>query len=82
MSYSVRISLVEVITETEILIKSVALLFFAEFTEKLCQIVGNKAVVVGEVLWSELRNFPTGEIAVHTVKKRGISAHFGRERIE
>ena len=63
------IALIEVFAEAEILVQCVTVLLLAKLPDELCQIVGDEAVVVGEMLRSELRYLPAGNIAVHTVKE-------------
>ena len=76
------VALIEVLSQTEILVQRIAVLLLAKLTDKLCQIVGDEAVVVGEMLRTELRYLPAGNIAVHTVEERCVRSHFGRERVK
>ena len=76
------IALIEVLAKAEILVQRIAVLLLAKLTDELCQIVGDEAVVVGEMLRTELRYLPAGNIAVHTVEKRRVRSHFRRERVK
>lgn len=58
------------------------MLFLAQFTQELCEVVSDEAIIVGEVLRPELRDLPAGDIAVHTIQECRISTHFTRERIK
>ncbi|MPM98336.1 hypothetical protein SDC9_145521 [bioreactor metagenome] len=66
----------------EIPIQRIAVLLLAQLTNKLSKVIRNKAVVIGKVLRAELWNFPAGDIAVHTIKKRRICAHLRGERVK
>ena len=57
------IALSEVLAKAEILVQRIAVLLLAKLTDELCQIVGDEAVVVGEMLRTELRYLPAGNIA-------------------
>ena len=76
------VTLIEVLAKAEILVQRIAVLLLAKLTDELCQIVGDEAVVVGEMLRTELRYLPAGNIAVHTVKERRVRSHFGREWVK
>ena len=76
------VALVEVLAKAEILVQCITVLLLAKLPNKLCQIVGDEAIVVGEMLRAELRYLPTGNIAVHTVKERCVRSHFGREWVK
>ena len=45
----------------------------AHFTHKLSKVIGDKAVIVSEVFWTHLWNFPAGDIAMHSVKESTIN---------
>ena len=76
------IALIKVFAEAEILVQRIAVLLLAKLPDKLCQIVGDEAIVVGEMLRAELRYLPTGNITVHTVKECCVRSHFGREWVK
>ena len=76
------IALIEVLAKAEILVQRIAVLLLTKLTDELCQIVGDEAVVIGEMLRTELWDLPAGNIAVHTVKERRVRSHFGRERVK
>ena len=76
------ITLVQVLAQTEVMVERIAVLFLAQFPDELCQIIADKAIVIREMLRAELRNLPAGEIAVHTVEKCRVGAHFWRERVK
>ena len=66
----------------EIVIQRITILLLPQFTDELGQIVRDEAVVIGEVLRTELRDLPAGNIAMHTVEEGRIGAHLRRERIK
>ena len=74
------IALIKVFAEAEILVQRIAVLLLAKLPDKLCQIVGDESVVIGEMFGAELRYLPAGDVAVHTVEKCRVRSHFGRER--
>ena len=49
------------------MINGIAILFLTQLPDKLCQIIADKSVIVGKMLRSEFRDFPSRQIAVHTV---------------
>ena len=76
------ITLVEVLAKAEILVQRITVLLLAKLTDELCQIVSDEAVVVGEMLRTELWYLPAGNIAVHTVKECRIRSHLRREWVK
>ena len=58
------------------------MLFLTQFTKELREVVGNKSIIIGEMLRTELRNFLAGDIAVHTIQECRIGTHFTRERLK
>ena len=76
------IALIEVLAKVEIPVQRIAVLLLAKLTDELCQIISDETVVIGEMLRTELRYLPAGDIAVHTVEERCVRSHFGRERVK
>ena len=76
------ISLIQIPAQAEEAVQAVALLLFPKLSDELRQVVGDEAVVVGEVLRAEFRNLPAGKIAVHPVQERGICSHLAGEGIK
>ena len=64
------VSLVKVLSKTEILFNSIAILFLAKFPNKFCKVICYKAIVICKVLRSELRNLPPRNITVRTSGSR------------
>ena len=52
------VALIQVLSEPEIFIQCIAVLFLAKLANKLSEIVRDKAVIVGKVFGAELRGFP------------------------
>ena len=76
------ITLIQILSQTEIVIQSIAVLLLTEFADEFCQVIGDETIVVGEVLWTELGNLPSRQIAVHTIKECCIRAHLNGEWVE
>ena len=74
-----RITLVQVSSQPEIVVKCITILFLTKFPNKFCQIITNKTIIIGKMLRSELRNLPSWKIAVHAIKKCCIRSHFRRK---
>ena len=76
------ISLIKILTETEIMVNCITVLFLTQLTNELCKIVADESVVICKMLRTELRNFPSRQIAMHTVKERRVCSHFWRKRVK
>ena len=81
-TYSDGISLIEILTKTEIMVNGIPILFLTKLTYELCKVVTDKSIIVCEMLRTELWNLPTRQIAMNTVKECCISSHFRRERVK
>ena len=54
-------------------------LLLAKLPDKLCQIVGDESVVIGEMFGAELRYLPAGDVAEMCIRDRGITAWTSRQ---
>ena len=76
------ISLIQIFAESEVMIKSIAILLLPQFSYELCKVIRNKSVVIREVFRTELWNLPAWNVAMHSVKKCCIRSHLRREWIK
>ena len=81
-THSNSISLVEILAETEIMVNSITVLRLTQLTNELCKIVANESIIICKMLRTKLRDFPSWQIAMYTVKKCSICSHFRRERVK
>ena len=77
-----RISLIQVPSQTEILIQSIPVLLFSQFPQKLSQIIRDETIIICKMLRPKLRNLPTRNITMYTIQKRCIRSHLRRKRIK
>ncbi len=74
--YCYGISLVKVLTKTEILLYSIAETTFTHFAQTLREIIRNETIGISEEFGSHLRYFPAGKIMMESVEEGGVNHIF------
>jgi len=72
------IALVEVPAQLEISVDSIGKIPLSHLTEKLGQIVHDKAILVCDVFWTHLGDFPPWYVGMKTVEEGRIDHGLGK----